>query len=309
MLRFPADALLASSRDFPGRLSQEIDRICLAKMTQELSSGIMELPHIAAKFFPYAGDSPSYTVCKVESPASNNTVAASEPLAIPPKELWEGYGETHEEYLHQGKSHTAAMRELLKTWSFPIEKCHRILDFGCASGRMIRWLNDLSAEREIWGLDINEQHILWCQQHLSPPFKFAATTTFPHLPFEDKYFDFIYSGSVFTHISELTDAWLLELKRIVCPGGRLYITVHDKHFLGLLLKKLPESRLTKLVLHFDSQSHFIGSDFAMCTVCRSPYAQVFYDIDYLCQRWGQILKVVSVTQEAYGYQTAILLEK
>jgi hypothetical protein len=38
-------------------------------------------------------------------------------------------------------------------------------------------------------------------------------------------------------------------------------------------------------------------------------AQVFYDIGYLCQHWGNYLEIVSATQDAYGYQTAIVLRK
>ena len=48
---------------------------------------------------------------------------------------------------------------------------------------------------------------------------FATVTTAPHLPFADGYFDFAYCSSVFTHISDLADAWLLELRRIVRSGG------------------------------------------------------------------------------------------
>jgi len=36
---------------------------------------------------------------------------------------------------------------------------------------------------------------------------------------------------------------------------------------------------------------------------------VFYDIDYLCQHWGNYLNVVSTRQEAYVHQTAIVLQK
>ena len=85
------------------------------------------------------------------------------------------------------------------------------------------------------GVDINAKHINWCQLNLGPPFFFATTTTAPHLPFEDGYFDLIYSGSVFTHISDLADAWLLELRRIVRKGGYLYITIHDKRTVEVLL--------------------------------------------------------------------------
>jgi len=121
------------------------------------------------------------------------------------------------------------MKQILDSSGFSIRDGSRVLDLGCASGRMIRWLVDFAEQCEIWGVDISAEHIIWCQEYLSPPFNFATVTTSPHLPFEDGYFDLIYCGSVFTHISDLADAWLLELKRIMRRDGRLYITVHDKH--------------------------------------------------------------------------------
>jgi hypothetical protein len=47
----------------------------------------------------------------------------------------------------------------------------------------------------------------------------------------------------------------------------------------------------------------------MFTMARGPESQVFYDIDYLHEHWGRILNVLSITPEAYGYQTAIVLGK
>jgi ubiquinone/menaquinone biosynthesis C-methylase UbiE len=111
------------------------------------------------------------------------------------------------------------MKKILGSVGFRIQDGNRVLDLGCASGRMIRWLNDFAEQCKIWGVDISAEHIIWCQQRLSPPFNFATITTAPHLPFEDRYFDLIFAGSVFTHIADLADAWLLELKRIVKPGG------------------------------------------------------------------------------------------
>ena len=116
------------------------------------------------------------------------------------------------------------MRDLVAQSNFPIQPGYRILDFGCGAGRMIRFFDDLAEECEIWGVDIVAEYIIWCQQHLSPPFRFATSTTFPHLPFEDRYFDFIYCASIFTHIADLADAWLLELRRVTRPNGRIYIT-------------------------------------------------------------------------------------
>jgi len=50
-------------------------------------------------------------------------------------------------------------------------------------------------------------------------------------------------------------------------------------------------------------------NFKMFTMARGPESQVFYDIDYLREHWGRILNVLSITPEAYGCQTAIVLGK
>jgi len=175
---------------------------------------------------------------------------------------------------------------------------------------MIRWLGDSVEGCEVWGVDIQSDRIMWCQQHLSPPFKFATVTTAPHLPFEDRYFDLIYCGSVFTHIDDLADAWLLELKRILQPGGRLYITVHEKHSLQhyLTLREQDWDAVGPLRL-YDKKIMISQLDFNVFTMGRGYVSHVFYDIDYLQRHWGCILDVISVTQDAWGAQTAILLTK
>ena len=52
--------------------------------------------------------------------------------------------------------------------------------------------------------------------------------------FSDSYFDLIFTGSAFTHIDDLAEAWLLELRRLLSEKGRVYITIHDRHTIALL---------------------------------------------------------------------------
>ena len=138
-----------------------------------------------------------------------------------------GYAETPEEYLASGREHVSRMLDVLQQSSNSPVPLRYVLDLGCASGRMLRFVpRDNAAEH--WGLDINANQIAWCQEHLSPPMLFAVITTAPHLPFEDHYFDLVYCGSVFTHIAELADAWLLELRRVLRPGGYAFITIHSR---------------------------------------------------------------------------------
>jgi ubiquinone/menaquinone biosynthesis C-methylase UbiE len=146
---------------------------------------------------------------------------------VPPTELME-YGESGDRHLVSGRENVDSMLSALGQCGFDWDRCHRVLEFGCSNGKMIRWLADKAEDREIWGVDIQADKIRWAMENLHPPLHFATTTTVPHLPFRDDSFDLIFAGSVFTHIGELHLAWLLELARILSPRGFLYITLHDE---------------------------------------------------------------------------------
>lgn len=271
---------------------------------RELRAKIVDLayanPGLAGKFFPVAADA---DVVTIGSSRSENKTEA-----VPPPELWEGYGRTPDEFSNSGRRDVESMLGVLAEAGYAAAPGQRILDFGCAAGRMTRWLADRAADCEVWGVDVSAPHIEWCKENLEPPLHFATTTTLPHLPFEDRYFDLVYCGSVFTHISDLTDAWLLELKRILKPGGYLYATVHDRHSIDVLLEGRANEHLVSTLERYEAENRVLGSDFGMFAIARSSKGgQVFYDIDYLAKRWGRVLEVVGIWPEAYGYQTAVVL--
>ena len=250
-------------------------------------------------FFPHRKSSYSYLITKVAPRAKGAE------LPVPPEKLWYGYGKTADEWLDSGKEHVGNMRRILEDSGHSLEEGSRVLEFGCAAGRMLRCFADMAEQGEVWGTDISGDHIVWCKQYLSPPFHFFTTTTAPHLPFADGYFDFIYAGSVFTHIDDLTDAWLLELRRITRTDGKLYITVHDNDTIRILSKQKDFIAKT-LACHKD---YYQNPDFGMFTIGRFMRSQVFYDTDYLKAMLEPFFEVVSVTPEAYDFQTAFLLRR
>jgi hypothetical protein len=94
-------------------------------------------------------------------------------------------------------------------------------------------------------------------------------------------------------------------------GGRLYVTIHDRHSIQLLTHALPwrEVPFAAFLRQHQDYAEFAHTNFAMFTLGRATESQVFYDVESLCERLHGLFKVLSVTEEAYGYQTAILLEK
>jgi SAM-dependent methyltransferase len=99
-----------------------------------------------------------------------------------------------------------------------------ILDFGSASGRTLRAWREIAGIRLV-GADINEELILWAQEHLKD-IEFYRTQMSPPLTFADASFDVIWSQSPFAHIplSEQA-AWLKELRRVLRPEGLLILTL------------------------------------------------------------------------------------
>lgn len=79
----------------------------------------------------------------------------------------------------------------------------------------------------ISGTDYNPKLVEWCAANLHG--EFAVNKLAPPLRYADDKFDLVYALSVFTHLSEnLQFAWIAELRRIIQPGGYLFITLHGE---------------------------------------------------------------------------------
>jgi len=127
-----------------------------------------------------------------------------------------------ERYLERGRESLRAIeRALPDDWGWAGKK---VLDFGCGAGRTIRHLAPLAPQCELWGSDISATCIEWNRRHLSPAVSFVANGEAPPLPLPDGQLDLVYALSVFTHIADHWAAWLLEIDRILAPGGRLVAT-------------------------------------------------------------------------------------
>ena len=260
----------------------------------------------ALLFLPYRPGASGYALPKVPRRLDDG---AARP--VPPPERWmtEKHGNTAEAYLASGRHDVDEMRGILSQAGVALESLGNILEFGCGDGRMIRWLEDLAQSREIWGADIDASRVFWCKQNLNPALHFVTTTVVPHLPFEDRHFGFIYAGSVFTHIDDLADAWFAELRRVLRPGGHLYVTVHLKEDVALLHDKYKDSALAKQLRSHVEYEQFVRADFDMFTVGRAARSFVFYDMDYLRSTLEPMFRVLSATAGVRLYQNALLLER
>ena len=238
-------------------------------------------------------------------------VYSEEHVPINPRILL-GYGKNSKEYLEIGKINVEKMLDILIQTNHPIKNKSKILDFGCAGGRMLRWIPNYIKDGEYWGCDVAAKAIIWAQQNLGDNFKLFTSLKEPHLPIEDNYFDFIYAGSVFSHIDDLSDAWFLELKRIVKKRGVLYITIQDEHSLDIIMKNDTDSvklYYKKLFIDNNIQKH-LNTKYLKIVIAKTNYScQVFYNSTYLCNHLIKFFTSVERIQESYGWQSAMVLKK
>ena len=114
-----------------------------------------------------------------------------------------------------------------KKTEYSLNDFRSVLDFGCGCGRIIRhWKNFRNTK--VVGLDYNPVFLDFCRRAF-PFAKFGINEFDKPLNCQDETFDFIYAISVFTHLPEkLQFFWINELRRVLKPGGYIYMTTHGK---------------------------------------------------------------------------------
>ncbi|MER9976387.1 class I SAM-dependent methyltransferase [Mesorhizobium sp. M0085] len=102
----------------------------------------------------------------------------------------------------------------------------RALDVGCGVGSLHRYLD--GAFDSLDGCDVSQDSILRAGQD-NPSVTYRACTS-PSLPYEDGAFDLAFASCVVHHVppSSWSD-FLLELRRVVRPGGVACIIEHNPY--------------------------------------------------------------------------------
>ena len=145
-------------------------------------------------------------------------------LPLPDTHDREGYfGPHHFGYWASGFQDATNLLEAAKKYGTAVES---YIDLGCASGRVIRHVPQIDPSINTWGCDINRLHVEWCNLNLNNSIKVFQNNSIPSLPLADESYNLVSAFSVFTHIEAFETAWLMEIERILAPGGLAWITVH-----------------------------------------------------------------------------------
>ena len=185
----------------------------------------------------------------------------------------------------------------------------RLYDFGGSTGRVFRHFYCQAREFDVWSSDFKVGTYLWNQQHLPGDLRVFLNGFAPPLPLPDRHFDIVTAFSVFTHIDELESAWLLELRRILKPGGLLYLSVHDESF----WENLPSAALDALHKSpggedLNPDSPFPGPRSAFHWTADAHYScNVFHSRDYIRRQWGRFFEVVDIKPLHAARQSVVTL--
>jgi SAM-dependent methyltransferase len=148
---------------------------------------------------------------------------------LPSAKAREGYyGDHHLSYWLSG---LRDCNDLIKIYEEKTgSKPKSYMDFGGASGRVARHMSLQHDVPDVWISDINREHINFVSHVFKGALRGVQCQSIPHLPFEDNSFDLISAFSVFSHIESFDETWLLEMRRVLKPGGTLIITANIDTF-------------------------------------------------------------------------------
>lgn len=134
-----------------------------------------------------------------------------------------------------------------------LQPYHRVLDIGSGIGNLaVALLDYLRGGYD--GVEIHHEAVTWCQQAITPrhpAFRFhradlantaynprgGARASAYRFPFSDATFDFVYLGSVFTHMPlDEVEQYLHEIARVLVPRGTCiasFFLLHDDSRRGI----------------------------------------------------------------------------
>jgi ubiquinone/menaquinone biosynthesis C-methylase UbiE len=231
-------------------------------------------------------------------------------LPIPPKELYSDLCNSQSEFLESGKKHAQTMASAVT--KFQPGTLANVLDFGCGSGRMTRWFKTFLDCENVYGTDIDSLRASWCANHLGDYGRFWTSTTHPHLPIMDSTFDLVVCGSIFTHIDDLSEAWLLEMARTMKRNGLLYVTIHDEFAVKWLHENDPNAWLLRKA-QSNKPAYRNLTDLndmpRKLVIGRFNRSQVFYKRDYFIHSIEKDFLHLETIESGYGFQTALIFQK
>lgn len=226
------------------------------------------------------------------------------------------YGEKHFEYWLSGLRDYIFVKSAYEQSGQELTPGKAVLELGCASGRVLRHFAVQSQGLTCFGCDVNRNHIEWMQRYLPNNVVAFQNTFYPALPMDCSSVDIVAAFSVFTHVDDFEDALLMELRRVLKPGGVAVLSVQTEstwesltpgmpiYDTLILLKdqllpyKIPEMFSSPMPVGKLAFRHRHDNGYACNT---------FHKESFIRERWGRIFDVVKIVEKGHNYQDCVVL--
>jgi ubiquinone/menaquinone biosynthesis C-methylase UbiE len=170
---------------------------------------------------------------------------------------------------------------------FDIDRWQRVVDVGCGASARNPFFARRYWDQEAIAVDLSWRTVQQARDRIAGPFVNASVLA---LPFRDEISDFVTSTGVIHHTPDPREA-LRELRRIVRPGGGMFVSVYNRRsiyypiyrYLGGLFRALARWGLEPLVrwvivpLYAAAYAPIVWA--AIKRVVRVPYRQAAADFD------------------------------
>lgn len=206
-----------------------------------------------------------------------------------PREMWALVGAADADYVRVGQE----FRQLFIAQG--LQPHHAILDVGCGIGRAAAPLLDyLDADGRYRGFDVMAEAVDWCRANIvDDRFEFlhadmrsdrynpagAVRASDYVFPYPDASFDFVWLGSVFTHLLAADQAqFAREIARVLKPGGISLVSWY-------LLDEEARATMATGEAAFDFSHSLDG-----CWTARPelPEAAIAYDLDAILAQYDSL---------------------
>jgi 2-polyprenyl-3-methyl-5-hydroxy-6-metoxy-1,4-benzoquinol methylase len=170
-----------------------------------------------------------------------------------------------------------------------VTAAHKILDWGCGCGRVIREMVKFVLPSRLTGCDIDTEAIAWAETHIPGP-TFDRINPYPPTAYSTGAFDVIYGISVMTHLDEQTQLlWLEELSRIASAGGIVALSV-----IGENLRKRNMPPELARTFHETGFASFVPSYSSMLEPFshESYYRETYHSFAYIERTWGKFFDIL-----------------
>ena len=194
-------------------------------------------------------------------------------------------------------------------WEKRRSRKNRILDFGGSTGRVFRHFYCQAEIEEVYACDSKKVSVEWCKKYFPSDIRILLNSLYPGLPLPDGYFDMITAFSVFTHIDDFEDGWLLELSRLLIPGGIAYVTVHDEATWAMMPLALEKTlRRSPSARDIDFHGPMPCDRIVFPASDHEPFGiNVFHRQDYIRRFWSRYFHIEEVIPQGHHFQTVVVL--